>query len=134
MTNSGILSIQSTSETRNTIISLRSLPTMLFFSLLSGCSAPESGNFPPEGISVEQKTASMEKWSRSCALCHVNGEGGAPRVGDRENWQPRLEQGTEILLAHTFQGFNRMPPLGYCMDCSETDFAVLIDFMSGSGR
>lgn len=75
--------------------------------------------------------AAMQKWSRSCALCHIDGNGGAPRLGDGEAWQPRLAQGKDALLTHTIEGFNNMPPLGYCMSCEREDFSVLIDFMSG---
>ena len=76
----------------------------------------------------------MDKWSRSCALCHVNGEAGAPRVGHPEEWQPRLAQGKDVLISHTIEGFNDMPSLGYCMSCEREDFEAMIDFMSGGGQ
>lgn len=75
--------------------------------------------------------STMEKWSRSCALCHINGEGGAPRVGQADEWAPRVEQGEELMLEHTIEGYNNMPPLGYCMDCSRQDFLKLTRFMAG---
>ncbi len=78
-----------------------------------------------------QTSLMMEKWSRSCALCHVNGEGGAPIMGDAEAWSPRLARGNVELYVHTIEGFNRMPPLGYCMDCEDKDFALMIKMMSG---
>ncbi len=74
----------------------------------------------------------MQKWSRSCVLCHVDGNGGAPRLGNAEEWQPRLAKGSDILLQHTLEGFNNMPPLGYCMSCERDDFVALIDFMAGA--
>ena len=72
----------------------------------------------------------MAKWSRSCVLCHVRGEGGAPRVGHPEEWVERIDQGETVLLTHTIEGYNRMPPLGYCMDCEAEDFEALIRFMA----
>lgn len=78
----------------------------------------------------ELNEAAMQKWLRSCALCHIDGNGGAPRLGDAEAWQPRLAQGKDALLTHTIEGLNNMPPLGYCMSCEREDFSVLIDFMS----
>lgn len=74
--------------------------------------------------------AVMRKWSRSCTLCHVTGNGGAPRAGHPEDWQARLAQGKDTLLAHAVEGYNRMPPLGYCMSCERDDLVTLIDFMS----
>ena len=75
--------------------------------------------------------AVMQKWSRSCALCHVTGNAGAPRVGNAGEWQERRMQGADVLLAHTVEGFNDMPPLGYCMSCERGDFIAMINFMAG---
>ncbi len=82
----------------------------------------------PSGIKAE---TSMQKWAKSCAMCHVDGTGGAPRVGVGEEWSPRLAQGKAVLISHTIEGFNNMPPLGYCMSCEETDFSSMIDYMTG---
>ncbi len=71
------------------------------------------------------------KWSRSCALCHTSGVGGAPKIGVSAEWAPRLAQGKAVLMTHTIDGFNDMPPLGYCMSCDRDDFSALIDFMAG---
>lgn len=75
--------------------------------------------------------AVMGKWSRSCALCHVDGSAGAPRTGNTAEWQPRLAQGEAALLSHTIEGFNDMPPLGYCMACEREDFRAMIRMMAG---
>lgn len=118
------------------------LPFLLFISLffsLSACTdaseppadaiatpAPDAAEAAP-GLSPER----MAQWTRNCALCHVRGEGGAPTLGDREAWQTRWAQGEDALLEHTVEGLNNMPPLGYCMDCEESDFLALIRFMGG---
>jgi cytochrome c5 len=86
------------------------------------------------GAAFEQATMTMtiqEKWSRSCALCHVGGEGGAPRMGDADAWRDRIAAGRAAMLKHTIEGRNRMPPLGYCMDCELEDFAAIIVMMAG---
>ncbi len=75
-------------------------------------------------------TRQMQMWSGSCALCHVNGNAGAPVVGIAQHWQPRVAKGMETLLQHTVEGFNSMPPLGYCMACEMADFSAMIHFMS----
>jgi cytochrome c5 len=85
----------------------------------------------PAPNSSEPNEAVMAKWSRSCALCHVDGTGGAPRVGVPEEWGARLAQGEDTLLAHTIDGYNNMPPLGYCMSCSGDELRTLIRYMSG---
>lgn len=104
---------------------------------LSACSESKEAD-QPVAQSAEQPAvtaglnpARMGQWTRNCALCHVRGEGGAPVLGDREAWAPRLEQGEALLLQHTVEGINNMPPLGYCMDCETADFLALIRFMGG---
>ncbi len=80
---------------------------------------------------AELTPQTMEKWSRSCALCHVDGEGGAPRSGVREEWEERLARGREVMYRHTLEGYRRMPPLGYCMDCEALELAAMIKMMAG---
>jgi len=102
-----------------------------FLPLITGC---ELSDFTLDisEVSEERRAESMSKWARSCALCHINGEGGAPRVGVSADWQERIKQGPDTLIEHTLAGYNRMPPLGYCMDCSVTDFAIMIEYMTGA--
>lgn len=109
--------------------------------LLGGCSDETSEvrveqvdlmDVPKAGVpDAGSEDAVMAKWARSCALCHVNGEGGAPRVGHPDEWAGRLAQGDLVLLDHAIEGYNNMPPLGYCMDCEAADLAALIAFMAG---
>ena len=73
----------------------------------------------------------MAKWSRSCALCHITGEAGAPVVGDTAEWQRRLQQGEEAIINNVVEGFNSMPPLGYCMACEVSDFRAMVAYMAG---
>lgn len=117
--------------------------TILFFMLTFGLSACDTASVPEtkeetgvtqvvEG-SAETTVANervMRMWSQSCALCHVTGNGGAPRVGNAEEWLPRLAQGEDALLKHTLEGLNDMPPLGYCMACERDDFVAMITFMT----
>lgn len=74
----------------------------------------------------------LRTWARTCALCHVNGSGGAPRAGHPEEWRMRIAQGREVLLSHTVEGIGNMPPLGYCMACERADFIALIELMAGA--
>jgi cytochrome c5 len=74
----------------------------------------------------------MQKWTKSCALCHFDGTGGAPVAGNAEQWAARVGQGRDVLMAHTIEGFNNMPPLGYCMSCETDDFSTMIDFMTNT--
>jgi len=110
------------------------LAALLGLALLAGPAMGTAANGDAGRAAAAPDADVMRKWSRSCALCHVDGNAGAPRIGDAEAWQPRLAKGREVLLAHTIEGFNKMPPLGYCMACEEADFRALIDFMAGDAQ
>ena len=124
---------------------MRKAPTYCFFFTilmcgLSGCTDQErqTTQMPtqpaqsafPESPAITLTPRQSQMWARSCALCHVDGNAGAPRLGDTEDWQTRLTKGYDTLLQHTIDGFNDMPPLGYCMACEAHDFSAMIRFMS----
>jgi cytochrome c5 len=71
-------------------------------------------------------------YNRSCKNCHAVPASGAPQSGDAPAWAPRIAQGADILLEHTFNGYKSMPPLGACMDCGEKQYRALIEYMSGA--
>ena len=115
---------------------LFSLPLLAV--LLSACSSVASQNLrfgeqfrPPTLRAVTVDEEVMAKWSRSCALCHITGEAGAPIVGDTAEWQRRLQQGEEAIINNVIEGFNSMPPLGYCMACEVSDFRAMVAYMAG---
>ena len=120
------------------------ISTPAFVILLSACSAngpmPGSNGINSTGVNSGVSsyefadTAVMGKWARSCALCHVTGEAGAPVVGDDAEWQRRLAQGERVVMRHVLEGYNSMPPLGYCMACEEADFRAMIGFMARTGQ
>lgn len=72
----------------------------------------------------------VELYDSSCGICHSAGVGGAPKSFDVEDWEERLAKGKDVLLAHAISGFNGMPPLGMCSDCTQEDLSDLIDYMS----
>ena len=76
----------------------------------------------------------LAKWQTSCALCHLDGNGGAPRVQIQADWNVRSHKNKAEFLKNTIEGLNNMPPLGYCMACEEADFIAMIDFMVGDLR
>ena len=115
---------------------LFSLPLLAV--LLSACSSVASQNLgfgeqfrPPTLRAVTVDEEVMAKWSRSCALCHITGEAGAPVVGDTAEWQRRLQQGEEAIINNVVEGLNSMPPLGYCMACEVSDFRAMVAYMAG---
>ncbi len=79
---------------------------------------------------VAADPAVQRLYDQTCRSCHSVPGTGAPQTGDRAAWEPRVAQGMDVLLTHTFNGLRGMPPLGSCGDCSEADFTALIRYMA----
>lgn len=71
-----------------------------------------------------------ETYQNTCVACHLAGVAGAPRLDDKAAWAPRLEKGTDALLASVKNGMNAMPPGGTCASCTDEQFLQLIEMMT----
>jgi len=76
----------------------------------------------------------MGKYNKSCAVCHASGAAGAPKTGDVPAWEPRMGKGMDALVAAVNNGLNAMPPKGMCFDCSDEEYAALIDYMAKAAK
>lgn len=65
----------------------------------------------------------------TCAACHEPGISGAPRVGDKTAWAPRLRKGKETLIQHALAGLGYMPPKGGNAMLSDQDVAGAVEYM-----
>lgn len=64
-----------------------------------------------------------------CATCHVSGLLQAPRLGNSDDWAPRLEKGMETLYTHAINGFKNMPARGGRQDLSDDEVKAAVDYM-----
>jgi cytochrome c5 len=47
-----------------------------------------------------------------CSMCHAAGLMNAPKIGDKGQWGPRIEQGYDTLISHAINGIRSMPARG----------------------
>lgn len=73
-------------------------------------------------------------YSSVCFACHATGAAGAPKVGDRNEWLPRIAQGEATLLQHALQGIKAMPPRGGCAACSDADIKAAVAYMTAKSH
>jgi cytochrome c5 len=64
-----------------------------------------------------------------CAKCHQMGEGGAPKIGDRAAWTPRLKQGLDYLVRSAIKGHGGMPARGGMADTTDAEIRNAIVYM-----
>lgn len=67
-------------------------------------------------------------YTQSCQTCHATGVAGAPKLGDKAAWAPRLAQGVDGLTASAIKGKNAMPPRGGTTG-SDADIHAVVTYM-----
>jgi cytochrome c5 len=72
-------------------------------------------------------------YQTSCQACHATGAAGAPKLGDKDAWAPRIAKGNGALLSSVKNGLKAMPPKGACMSCSEDELRAAMEYMVGQG-
>jgi cytochrome c5 len=64
-----------------------------------------------------------------CIVCHGTGVGGAPKIGDRSAWIPRLKQGLDSLVRSAIHGHGGMPPRGGMADLTDAEVRNAVIYM-----
>ena len=78
-------------------------------------------------------------WRETCRPCHGTGLAGAPRIGDRVAWAPRIAQGMDVLVEHALRGFqgrsgSEMPARGGNSELSDEQVARAVSFVTSMSR
>lgn len=89
----------------------------------------------PGGEQADKATAAAPAqdgktvYTSACGACHATGAAGAPRLGDKGAWVPRIAQGMDTLNQHALQGIRGMPPKGGRMDLSDAAVTKAVAYM-----
>lgn len=67
-----------------------------------------------------------------CVKCHQAGVRGAPRIGDREAWIPRMKNGIDPLLMAAIRGHDGMPARGGMAAFTDGEIRAAILYMFNS--
>lgn len=83
----------------------------------------------PAGEAKAEKTGEQVVQS-TCGACHQTGAAGAPRIGDKAAWGPRIAKGEKALLQSALHGLRAMPAKGGNPDLSDTEVERALVFMA----
>ncbi len=75
------------------------------------------------------KDEGIQIYRHFCGTCHSKTPQiplGAPRIGVKSDWEPRLKQGLTPFLNHTFEGYNAMPARGGCFECTDEQLILAL--------
>lgn len=74
-----------------------------------------------------------ELYAAVCKTCHETGLAGAPKMGDKAAWGPRVAKGRATLYDHALKGFNGqagvMPAKGGRTDLSDALIQQGVDYL-----
>lgn len=94
---------------------------------------------PEEHAAADDQHAKGEKvFKATCAMCHQTGAAGAPIVGNKDEWGPRIAQGMPMLYDHAIKGFTgakgMMPAKGANPSLSDDDVKAGVDYMVSKAK
>lgn len=72
-------------------------------------------------------------YDTACAACHGTGVAGAPKLGDKAAWAPRIKQGNAALYNSAIKGKNAMPPKGGS-SASDDEIKAAVDYMTSASK
>ena len=64
-----------------------------------------------------------------CVKCHEAGLNGAPKMGDRDAWIPRMKQGIDPLVRAAIRGHGNMPARGGMAQLTDGEFRSAVLYM-----
>ncbi|MDP3230351.1 MAG: c-type cytochrome [Acidovorax sp.] len=71
-------------------------------------------------------------YKQACQVCHAAGVAGAPKLGDKAAWSPRLATGMDALYASVTKGKGAMPSRGGAAQASDADLRAAVDYMTAT--
>jgi cytochrome c5 len=100
--------------------------------------APAAPQQPANAPAAEGKTAAAADgkavYEKVCFACHAQGLAGAPKLGDKALWAPRIKQGTDTLMQSVIKGKGAMPPKAGNPALTEAEIHAAIDFMVSQSK
>jgi len=89
---------------------------------------------------VTAAASGLSVYQSSCIACHKIGVAGAPKLGDKSAWKPRIDQGLDVLVEHAVLGFKGpdgrigMPPKGGKASLSDDEVRAAVEYMVSQSK
>ena len=64
-----------------------------------------------------------------CIKCHEAGKGGAPKIGDRDAWIPRLKEGLDNTVRSAINGHGGMPARGGMANLTDAEMRSAVIYL-----
>ncbi|KAG0189557.1 hypothetical protein DFQ28_003278 [Apophysomyces sp. BC1034] len=83
--------------------------------------------------SADAAQAGKALYQQFCQACHAAGVAGAPKLGDKAAWAPRLKEPMDTVYNYALRGKGAMPPKGGS-NASDADVKAAVDYMVGAAK
>lgn len=95
--------------------------------------APGAGTSTAAAAPAPAAAAVPALYTQSCAVCHGAGIAGAPKLGDKAAWAPRIAAGMEAMVAAAIKGKGAMPPRGGS-SASDAEIREVVTYMANAAK
>lgn len=92
---------------------------------------------PPVAVVSAAATGKVDgkaTYDLACLACHAAGVAGAPKVGDKLAWGPRLKAGNAALYASAIKGKGAMPAKGGNAALADEAVKAAVDYMLSQSK
>lgn len=89
---------------------------------------------PARGPTGAVNKVGEKTFNTICTGCHSTGALGAPKLGDKAAWAPRIAQGIDVLYSSALKGKNSMPAKGGSSALSDADVKATVDYIVAASK
>lgn len=72
-------------------------------------------------------------YDKSCVTCHGAGVAGAPKLGDKAAWAPRIAEGMDAMMNIAIHGRGAMPPRG-ATTATDAELFDAVSYMADAAK
>jgi cytochrome c5 len=83
-----------------------------------------------EASAVQASMTGEKVYQDVCKVCHETGLVGAPKLGDKAAWAPRIKRGINALYASALNGKGEMPPKGGNRNLADIEVQRAVVYMA----
>ena len=102
----------------------------------AAAAAPAAAPAPAAAL-VKVAIDGQKVYNASCTVCHGAGIAGAPKVGDKAAWTPRIKQGSAVLYEHAIKGYQGkagMMPAKGGSNATDDEVKAAVDYMANASK
>lgn len=91
--------------------------------------AAPAAEAPAATASAGDLAKGEQVYNANCVSCHGAGVMGAPKLGDKAAWEPRIAKGKDSVHNNALNGVKLMPPKGGNASLKDEDVKAAVDYM-----